>query len=151
MSRRLYRSRTDTVLGGVAAGVANWMNADPALVRIGWAILVPLTAGFALLAYIVAWIVVPVEPEAVAASRAEGDADPDVQPVASRPAASRPAERRDDGRGALFVGGALVLIGLWFLVRQYLPPIDWDLIWPLIVVGIGALILVSTMRNRSGG
>ena len=47
MSRRLTRSR-DAMVGGVAAGVANWIGTDPALVRIAWALLVPLTAGAAL-------------------------------------------------------------------------------------------------------
>ena len=61
MNRRLTRSR-DAMVGGVAAGVAEWINADPALVRIAWALLVPLTTGAALLAYIVAWIVVPEAP-----------------------------------------------------------------------------------------
>jgi phage shock protein PspC (stress-responsive transcriptional regulator) len=36
MNRRLYRSRTDTILGGVAAGLASYLNTDPALVRIAW-------------------------------------------------------------------------------------------------------------------
>ena len=63
MTGRLTRSRTDTILGGVAAGLAEYLNTDPALVRIAWAILVPLTSGAALLAYVVAWIVVPEAPE----------------------------------------------------------------------------------------
>ena len=70
MNRRLYRSRTDTVLGGVASGLAVYLNTDPALVRIAWAILVPLTGGAAFLAYIVGWIVVPEEPYPGAASGA---------------------------------------------------------------------------------
>ena len=53
MNRRLYRSRTDTILGGVASGLAQYLNTDPALVRIAWAILVPLTGGAALVAYVV--------------------------------------------------------------------------------------------------
>ena len=59
---RLYRSRTDTILGGVASGLATYLNADPALVRIAWAVLVPLTGGIAFLAYIVGWVVIPEEP-----------------------------------------------------------------------------------------
>ena len=62
MNGRLYRSRTDRMIGGVAAGIADYINADPALVRIGWAILVVITGGVALVAYIVAWIVVPEAP-----------------------------------------------------------------------------------------
>ena len=156
MNRRLYRSRTDTVLGGVAAGLATYLNADPALVRIAWAILVPLTGGAAFLAYIVAWIAVPEEPAPVAsapnapADGAEPGAPPATEggtPVSAPQTA--PAEPRSEGRAGVVVGVGLVLIGLWFLVRQYLPPIDWDLLWPVILIGIGALILITSSRRRT--
>jgi phage shock protein C len=155
MNRRLYRSRTDTILGGVAAGLADYLNTDPALVRIAWAILVPLTGGAALIAYIVAWVVVPEEPVAGAdaapgnLSAAEETTDPvtgeTIAPAAdTKPTASRPS----DQRAGMVVGIGLVLIGVWFLLREYLPGIDWGLIWPLVVVGIGAAILVTSMRGR---
>ncbi len=48
------------------------------------------------------------------------------------------------------IGIGLVVIGLWFLLREYLPEIDWSLIWPLVLVGIGALVLVTSMRRREG-
>ena len=161
MNRRLYRSRTDTVIGGVAAGLANYLNADPALVRIAWAILIPLTGGAAFLAYVIAWIVVPEEPEGgVAAPAAEtaGAADGGTDatgtsgtPYAATSAAPAPAsESRDDaGRGALIVGIGLVLLGIWFLVREFLPPIDWSLVWPVVLIGVGALVLVTSMRRRT--
>lgn len=145
MNRRLTRSR-DAMVGGVAAGVANWIGTDPALVRIAWALLVPLTAGGALLAYIVAWIVVPEEPRNPQASAtATGDAGTDAD--ASAPPAT-PDEGYDTGRTALFVGGGLVVIGLWFLVREYLPAINWGLIWPLLLVAAGIVILVGASRRR---
>ena len=152
MSRRLVRSRTDTILGGVASGVATYLNADPALVRIAWAILVPLTGGVALVAYIVAWIVVPEEPVGAPASAPE----PATDPVTGAPVAAAstgwvppgPVRRADDGRAGIVVGIGLVLVGLWFLLREYLPDIDWSLIWPLVIVGIGALIVVTSMRRR---
>lgn len=146
MNRRLVRSRTDTILGGVAAGLADYLGADPALVRIAWAILVPLTDGAALLAYVVAWIVVPESPrveDGDAAYAADAGDDP------ARP--GRPAEERRsvaDGRVGVFVGVGLVLLGIWFLGREYLPAINWGLIWPLILVVIGGLILVTSSRRR---
>ncbi len=148
MTRRLYRSRTDTVLGGVAAGLAHYLNADPALVRIGWAILVPITGGAAFLAYIVAWIVVPEEPAAAAGTSADPTdaAMPAVDSTSTSPTArSEP----DSGRAGLVVGIGLVVIGVWFLVRDYLPDFDWNLVWPAILIGIGALILVNSARSRS--
>ncbi len=59
MNRRLYRSRTDSVLGGVAGGVAEYLDVDPSIVRIVWAILAIVTGGIFFVLYIVMWIVVP--------------------------------------------------------------------------------------------
>lgn len=155
MNRRLTRSRNGMV-GGVAAGVATWINADPALVRIAWALLVPLTGGAALLAYIVAWIVVPEEPKQPGVAVA-GDLDDDnATPVAVQTGSeARPdPEGRtapswvDEGRATLLIGGGLILLGLWFLAREYLPRIDWGFVWPLILVGVGVLILTGAARRR---
>lgn len=141
MNRRLTRSR-NAMVGGVAAGVATWINADPALVRIAWALLVLLTGGAALLAYIVAWVVVPEEPKDVADAAAVADDAPVPD------AEGAPPSRFDEGRASLLIGGGLVLVGLYFLVREYLPRIDWSFIWPLILVGVGALILLGAARRR---
>jgi phage shock protein C len=158
MTRRLYRSRTDTVLGGVAAGLATYLNADPALVRIAWAILIPLTGGAAFLAYVIAWIVVPEEPAGAVLTTpasdvlAEGDETDDRGVATYASGVSTPAAVPDSdtgGRAALVVGIGLVLLGIWFLVRQYLPPINWDLLWPVVLIGIGGLILVMSTRRRT--
>lgn len=163
MNRRLYRSRTDTILGGVAAGLANYLNADPALVRVAWAILVPLTGGAAFLVYIVAWIVVPEEPMPAAGAGPAPAAEVErfdtetgePLPVASietaETSATVPPTTRTvggDGRAGLVVGAILVVLGFWFLLREYLPDFNWSLVWPLVLIGIGALILVSTTRRR---
>ena len=59
---RLYRSRDDRMLAGVAGGLAEMWGADPSLVRVIWALLVIFTGGIALLVYIVMALVVPEEP-----------------------------------------------------------------------------------------
>lgn len=61
MHERLYRSRTDRVLFGVAGGIADWLDVDPSVVRLVWVILV-LFGGAGLLLYIIAAIVIPEEP-----------------------------------------------------------------------------------------
>lgn len=59
---RLYRSEDDKILGGVCGGIAEFYDIDPSLVRILTAILV-LSTGFGLFAYLIAWLVVPLESE----------------------------------------------------------------------------------------
>jgi len=60
MSKRLYRSSLDKQLGGVCGGVAEYFELDPSLVRIG-AILLLFVAGTGFLAYLVAWLVIPLD------------------------------------------------------------------------------------------
>ena len=152
MNRRLTRSRTDTILGGVAAGLANYLNTDPALVRIAWAILVPLTGGAALLAYVVGWIVIPEAPAATDdgdAAYAAGDPEAIDPETGEATRADQPARSwaSNDGRAGIVVGIGLVLLGVWFLAREYLPAFDWGLVWPLILVGIGVVVLVNAARR----
>jgi phage shock protein C len=56
--RRLYRNPYDRILGGVCSGIANYFDIDTVLVRLIFAILF-FTVGIGLLAYILAWIIVP--------------------------------------------------------------------------------------------
>jgi len=145
VNRRLYRSRTDTVIGGVAAGLANYLNSDPALVRVAWVVLALVTNGVGLVAYLVCWVAIPEEPKAAG----EGAGGPDDTPIAV--AENAPVERREgrEGRAGVVAGVGLVLLGAWFLVREYLPPINWNLLWPVILIGIGAFILVTSARRRT--
>jgi phage shock protein PspC (stress-responsive transcriptional regulator) len=59
---RLYRSRDDRMLAGVAGGLAERFDLDPSLVRVLWVILVFVSGGLFLLAYVAMAIVVPEEP-----------------------------------------------------------------------------------------
>ena len=56
---RLYRDSSDKLLGGVCSGIANYMNFDPAVVRLLFAIVTFGGFGFGFLLYIVLWIVLP--------------------------------------------------------------------------------------------
>jgi phage shock protein PspC (stress-responsive transcriptional regulator) len=62
-SRRLTRRPAEGKLGGVCAGIAAYFNTDPTVVRLIWVILsvVPGVIIGGLIAYVVAWILVPAE------------------------------------------------------------------------------------------
>jgi phage shock protein C len=62
VSNRLYRSPADRVIGGVAGGLAVWLNIDPSLVRIAWVLLAIFSGGIFLLVYFVMMLVVPLPP-----------------------------------------------------------------------------------------
>jgi phage shock protein C len=77
--QRLMRSRRDRKIAGVCGGFAEYFDLDPTLIRVVW-LIVFFFGGCGLLAYIIAWIVMPEEPEWVA-----------TPPVGSHPATAPPS------------------------------------------------------------
>ena len=97
--RRLYRSADDRWIGGVAAGVADYFDIDPILVRIIWLVSIPLTGFMSLVAYFIMMVVVPLGPAEWSrrrpgsrAARPSDMAPPALRPP--RPMAPRPLRRQ---------------------------------------------------------
>ena len=170
VNRRLYRSRSDSMLGGVAGGVADYFDMDPSIVRIVWAVLALVTGGIFLVLYIVMWIVVPEGPSAATVARAAPPnattPGPDEPGSEARPspshspgaAAEAPAPdwetherrlRRGGSGGAVIFGVILIGLGVWFLIDQYVPDINTDLLWPVALVVLGIVLLVVALRRPS--
>ena len=59
--KRLYRSGKERVLGGICGGIAEYFNVDPTIIRLLW-ILFVFGFGAGILAYIIAWIIIPRNP-----------------------------------------------------------------------------------------
>lgn len=59
--KKLYRSRNEKMLGGVCGGLAEYFCIDPTWVRLIF-IFFSLLAGFALILYLIMWVVVPLRP-----------------------------------------------------------------------------------------
>lgn len=60
-THKLYRSRTDKWLGGVCAGLGNYLSLDTTVVRLLF-ILLFLLGGHGILVYLVMWLIIPPEP-----------------------------------------------------------------------------------------
>ena len=157
MDDRLYRSRDDRMIAGVAGGVAEQLDADPSLIRIVWAVLIVLTGGLALLVYIVMAVVVPERPPGQEPGRrtpsSSAGACARARRIVARPGRiDRPARCRarrgagrtgdDATRGGLIAGLVLIVIGGFFLLRQFLPAFDLGLWWPIVAIGLGVVLVV---------
>lgn len=60
--KRLYRSSRDKMLGGVCSGLGEYFNIDPTLIRLA-VIIAVFGAGAGLLAYLIAWVIIPINPD----------------------------------------------------------------------------------------
>ena len=195
MADRLYRSRSDRVISGVAGGLAERLELDPSLVRVVWVVLAVVSSGLFALVYLVMMVVVPEAPfdqpirggtgedpwssPAATGVRATppgdtpdaGTADtarfatgetpgqraswlgPDGRRVeAGAQPAWQPPKHRDDPGAGVVLGVILILIGAFFLLRQYAPSVDLGMTWPLLAVGAGIVLLVLALvpgRSRT--
>ena len=64
--KRLVRPRVGRKVGGVAIGMAEYFDLDVTLLRLVW-LIGSIFTGIGFIGYLVAWIVIPEEPETVAA------------------------------------------------------------------------------------
>lgn len=150
MQHRLERSATNRVLSGVCGGVGEYLQIDPTLVRVFFVIATILTAFTFVLVYIVLLILMPLPgqrapiddwvPGATSAPPA-GPADPNAPPP--------PAWTGDPSRARNGFGYALIALGLIFLLGNLgaFRFVQWQLVWPLVLIALGALLLVSRARS----
>lgn len=169
MNRRLYRSVADRRIGGVAAGTATYFDIDPSIARVLWLLLAFFTGGVFVIVYLVMWAVVPEEPWApgmppgqagAPAAPGEGGAAASTEGTSTEGAGStgavapaswppQPARASSGPGGHVILGAILILIGAWFLAQEFLPWLNWDLVWPIGLVIIGVLILAAALRRGS--
>lgn len=131
-ARRLYRSQTNKVIAGVCGGIGEYFNVDPIVIRI--VMIVLGVSGFGLLLYPLAWMVMPTRSPAEAALAAQEEL-----PTSGRDAAFW---------SAYFPGILLIVLGLMFLAERIWRWIDFDDLWPVLLVVVGLLIIFSGRINR---
>jgi len=141
MTKRLYRSKKNKVIAGVSGGLGEYLDVDPVLFRIAF-IVAAFAGGAGILAYIIAWIIMPEQP------REEPMSTP-TEPSAPSTPQTEPKKEPSAGRGSVVGGVILIVLGLLFLGENFLPHFyfrDW---WPLILVAIGIGLIVKSVRPKT--
>lgn len=163
MVRRLFRSRTQRVIGGVCGGLGEYFNIDPALIRVIFVILA-LINGLGIVAYLAMWLVFPRQvpseetetDENVATGSKKKDAEESVEPL-FKPQAQRP----------FWLGIVLIVLGVgWIFSNLFesviapifqistggipFPFVWWPLtkeVWPLSLI-IGGILILFIKRGK---
>jgi phage shock protein PspC (stress-responsive transcriptional regulator) len=165
------------MIGGVAGGLAEYFDIDPTLVRILWVILA-LANGIGVLAYLIAWIVIPANPHTEASERFEKTegirqeviekakevearlkggtppAGPHGGSTHAQENASLGSCREGTGSADRDVGASriigliLVCVGGLLLVRDFCPWFDLGALWPILLVAAGVVLLASGVGGR---
>ena len=144
MDRKLYRSRSDSILAGVCGGLGQYLGIDPNLVRIAF-ILFTVFSGVGTLVYFLLWILVPRE---------------DQTGYETEPIQSRAHQFRDDvvnlvqgpnPKAVTWIGVALLAAGLVYLVQALnLPFLQWlngTVVWAAVLIVGGGVLIFRALKK----
>lgn len=163
--KQIYRSTRDKILGGVAAGMADYLDLDVVLVRLLWVLFI-FMGGIGLPVYIVAWIIIPPEPYP-GAGRDSGTRRNYVAPVNPQHMTDSDTSTSEDSAGEGIKNGEktgiyedtskdrttqalgilLVVFGVVFLFRETLHLDIFRYVWPVLLILLGVYILVNDKRG----
>jgi phage shock protein C len=152
-SKRLVRSRSNVMLGGVCAGLGDYLGIDPTLVRLFF-VLLAFADGIGFFIYIILWLILPRE-DAELGTSFEENIRSGAQEIAQRARGMgeeiRKGRESPSPQTGLVVGAALIVLGGVFLLRNLdIPWLSWmrfNVMWPLLLIAAGALLLI----RRVGG
>lgn len=155
MKEKLYRSRTNRVIGGVASGLGDYLNLDPVLVRIIFVILVLVNSvGFWL--YIILWIIIPEEGSeqsefekrtASAFTKSKSYSETNHQETDTNASAGEVYVKSNSGSGRVIAGVILILVGLIFTADNIFPYLDFEDFLPVLLIVFGVVILWNGFKK----
>ena len=149
MEKRLYRSYTDKMLGGVCGGLGEYFDIDPVIIRVLFIVAV-LFGGGGILAYIILWIVIPQKPFTIPKFNRESSnkTNPNTeQNTNDNSFRNFVIEKRRMNKNSL-AGMILIFFGILFLLDNFLPRFSFHDLWPLILIGIGFALILNARNNN---
>lgn len=152
MNTRLYRSSQDRVIGGVAGGLGRYLGIDSTLVRIFF-VLLALGDGVGVLLYLVLWLVLPSEDEVeVSAGERIRTGAEEMAATARSVGQSVSADGASRTNVALVAGATLIIVGVIYFIDNLNVPwlwwLDFDVLWPALLVIGGLIMVVQTLRRE---
>ena len=143
MENKLYRDEHHKVIGGVCAGLSNYLKVDTSLVRIVF-VLALLMHGVGLVAYIILWIIAPAQPFINPFNQANVAGPTPLDPQTFMPVKKTPSST------TLIFGIVLILFGAYFLLKNYdlLPDIDIRDFLPVVIIAIGLVLIFGARKQK---
>ena len=148
-NRKLRRNPMNRVIGGVCSGLADFFGVDVALMRIAFVIAF-LFASFGFWLYVILWIVLPENGQQTTdnGQQSFGQSQSQGQGQSQSPQSESVSVSKSESKvKSIFAGAFIILIGLLFLVNNFIP-INWVWkLWPLILVAIGVVMIVTSRKK----
>lgn len=152
MSKKLYRSKKDQIIGGVCGGIAEYFGIDSTLVRLAF-VLFALIEGAGIIAYIIAWIIIPESPQSGQSKGEEEvyDVELDKEDEEGEYQASKDEpeeEKKNKEQRKRILGLILVALGIFFILDNWIPGFYWRRFWPVILIVLGVVLIYREVKER---
>ncbi len=147
MKKRLYRSRKDKIIAGVAGGIAEYFEIDPVIVRVLF-VITALFNGIGLIAYIVLWIVAPDEYRVIITPTPDAAKESDQQVEHEQLTDNQKDPASESEKRGVVAGAILIGLGLIFLADNFFPFFSIKEFWPLVLVAIGTGLLLNANKRK---
>lgn len=142
MNKKLYRDKQNSTIGGVCAGLAEYFSVDVTLVRALFLVaMIGFGTGFLL--YLILWAVVPEKPYS---AYTQQETDYRVHTEDTGTPTSTTYKHKND-QSNLMAGIVMVILGLIFLADQFVSWVSFSKLWPLILIAVGAVLLISHSKK----
>lgn len=133
--KRLYKSRRNKIIDGVCGGFAEYFDVDASIIRLIW-VLITLMGGSGLIAYLIAMIIMPANPEHLKS--------PETVNGSKNGSSDR---RRFFGIMLILIGALILLANIgWFWDFGWWS-FSWKILLPVLVIGLG-IFLIYTQESR---
>ena len=153
MANKLYRSSSDSMLGGVCGGLGKYFDIDANLIRLIFVVLAVIPA-FGIPIYLVLWLIVPEAGEGSKQPLADRvrDGTDEIVDRAKRFGEEVRSTARSSSPAATFVIGLiLIVLGAVFLLRNlgitWLSWIAFGTLWPALLILVGAAFLWRWLKG----
>ncbi|MDO9546305.1 MAG: PspC domain-containing protein [Pelolinea sp.] len=148
MAKRLYRSESNQVLGGVCAGLGDFLGIDPVFIRIFFVVWTIL-GEFSVPIYILLWVIVPRESSVDVNEKFEmNDLGARFRQMGSE---IQKITRQPSSELIVFAGVGMIAWGVYYLVDEYINLNIWSYsqyIWPALLIIAGVLVIIRTTRKK---
>lgn len=122
MHKKLTRSCTNNILGGVCRGLGEYFNIDPVIFRILFLVLL-FVFGSGVLLYLIMWIIIPQQ-----------------QLTFNEPVNNTEPKKTTDSD--LLAGITLICLGTIFLLRYFVSWISFSKLWPILLIAFGIFMII---------
>lgn len=160
-TKKLRRSVTDSVIGGVSGGLGDYFDTDPVIFRILFVVLT-ITGGGGVFIYLLMWIFIPKALREFSQSKFQKEKEqqfsgdiPYEQEVrdenhssTENSDAATPAKKFNSTQGSMIGGGILILAGIFFLADDFFPWFNWEYLWPVALIIAGLAIIKINYDNK---